>query len=45
MWAPEAFADIPGVDAYVARIRDRPAHVRARAREAEILADIEAGRA
>jgi glutathione S-transferase len=45
MWAPEAFADIPGLDGYVARIRERPAHVHAREREAAILADIEAGRA
>ena len=45
MWAPEAFADLPGVDGYVARIRERPAHLRAREREAAILADIEAGRA
>lgn len=44
-WAPEAFADIPGIDAYVARIDARPAHVRAREREAAVLADIEAGRA
>ena len=45
MWAPEAFADVAGAEAYVGRIRERPAHVRARQREAEILADIEAGRA
>ena len=45
MWAREAFADVPGIDAYVERCRERPAHVRAREREAAILADIEAGRA
>jgi glutathione S-transferase len=37
-WATEAFADLPGVDGYVARIRARPAYVRAGEREAEVLA-------
>lgn len=45
MWAREPWADLPGLDDYVVRCRERPAHVRARAREAEIQAEIEAGRA
>lgn len=45
MWAADAFSDIPNIEAYVTRARERPAHVRAREREAELIADIEAGRA
>jgi glutathione S-transferase len=41
-WAPQAFADLPGIDAYVARIRARPAHVRAWEREAEIAQSLAA---
>jgi glutathione S-transferase len=37
-WPTEAFADVPGVDGYVARIRARPGYVRAGEREAEVLA-------
>lgn len=35
-WAADAFADLPGLEPYVARIRARPAYVRAADREAEI---------
>ena len=45
MWAAAAWSDLPGIDGYVTRCRERPAHLRAREREAAILADIEAGRA
>lgn len=38
-WAAADFADIPGVDAYVARIRARPALARANAIEAELAAN------
>jgi glutathione S-transferase len=40
MWAAEAFADIPGLDAYVARIRARPAYERAQARDTEIATSL-----
>jgi glutathione S-transferase len=42
-WAPDAFADVPGAAPYVERIRSRPAYARAREREAEVLAALEAG--
>lgn len=45
LWAADAFADVPNVEPYVARIRARPAYVRAGEKEAAILADIQAGRA
>jgi glutathione S-transferase len=35
-WAPDAFADVPGVSAYVERIRFRPAYRRAAERETEV---------
>lgn len=35
-WAPEAFADVEGLGAYVSRVRARPALLRAREIDAEI---------
>jgi glutathione S-transferase len=43
-WAPEPFADIPGLEAYVERIKTRPAYRRAGARDAEIAEALESSR-
>lgn len=43
-WAAESFADIPRLDAYLARIRARPALLRAREIDQEILARQEVDR-
>ena len=43
-WAGAQFADIPGLDAYLARLRARSALLRAREIDAEILARLEAGK-
>jgi glutathione S-transferase len=41
-WAPDAFADVPGLAPYVERIRARPAYRRAGEREAEVAAALAA---
>jgi glutathione S-transferase len=43
-WAADAFADVPGVEGYVRRIRARPAYARAGERDAEIYAALQARR-
>jgi glutathione S-transferase len=45
LWAKEAFSDLAGLEPYLDRIDARPALIRAREREAAVLADLEAGRA
>ena len=44
-WAPEPFADIPGLAVYVERIKSRPAYRRAFERDAEIHRELKEGRA
>jgi glutathione S-transferase len=45
MWAAEAFADVPGLDAYVARVRARPAFQRATEIDEGLVAAQESGSA
>ena len=43
-WAADAFADIPGLDAYLARLRARPALLRAREIDQEIFTRLSAAK-